>query len=201
MGDSQKQRCGFNLSHVFPSECGIRNGVLVTVKQLPVAAAGCTLTHVEQQGESGGIKERQRGSRGGPAADQLKVKLKRNGGRRRRRACGGRSSNESFMGLVTGHQSQASAPAPTHGSPLLGKNLSPILNNSLRSHSLPPEGLVSWRHQRGDLTAPERSEFFYPPASLHPPIHTHTHTHTHTHKIIPANSLIHASCSAVPPLG
>lgn len=45
----------------------------------PVAA----LTHVERQGESGGIKEKQRGSRAGPAADQLKVKLKRNGGRRR----------------------------------------------------------------------------------------------------------------------
>lgn len=64
------------LFSAFPSECGIRNDVLVTVKQLPVEAAGCTLTHVEQHGESEGIRERQRGSGAGPAADQLKVRLK-----------------------------------------------------------------------------------------------------------------------------
>lgn len=108
---------------------------------------------------------------------------------------------ESFMRLVMGHQSQASAPPPTHGPPTPPPclNLSPILNNSLRSHSLPPEGLVSWRHQRDDLTAPERSgfssSFFYPAATLHP------QTRATTHTIIPANSLIRASCSAVPPLG
>lgn len=45
----------------------------------PVAA----LTHVERQGESRGIKDRQWRSRAGPAADLLKVKLKRNGGTRR----------------------------------------------------------------------------------------------------------------------
>lgn len=117
MGASQKKRRGFILSHVFPSDRGIRNDVLVTVKRLPVEAAGCTLTHVEQQGEGGGIKGGRRGSGAGPAADQLKAKLKRNGGRRRRRVRGGRSSNESFMGLVTGHQSQASTPPPTHGRP------------------------------------------------------------------------------------
>lgn len=53
MGDSQKQRCGFNLRVLNkkrrPCHCH---------KQLPVEAAGCTLTHVEQQGEKGGIKER-----------------------------------------------------------------------------------------------------------------------------------------------
>lgn len=64
------------LFSAFPSECGIRNDVLVTVKQLPVEADGCTLTHVEQHGESEGIRERQRGSGAGPAADQLKVRLK-----------------------------------------------------------------------------------------------------------------------------
>lgn len=84
----------------------------------------------------------------------------------------------------------ASAPSinpSTHPCPPLCPNhtkisvpLSPILNNSLHSHSLPPEGLVSWRHQRDDLTAPERSEFFYPPATLHPPIHTQAPPHTHT---------------------
>lgn len=49
-------------------------------RRRPVEAAGRALTHVEQQDESGGIKRE-----AAREADQLKVKLKRDGGRRRRR--------------------------------------------------------------------------------------------------------------------
>lgn len=111
--------------------------------------------------------------------------------------------------LVTGHRSSAAAgrqalhphmdPRP-HPSPYPSPNpsphrsphpscpckiLSPTLNNSARSRSLPPEGLVSWRHQWDDLTAPERSGVFFfffsfthpspQPPFTHPPMpHTHT---------------------------
>ena len=54
-----------------------------------------------------------------------------------------------------------------------------ILNNSPCSHSLPPEGLVSWRHQQDNLTVPERSESFPSTPPTPPP------------------SLIHVSFSAV----
>lgn len=103
------------------------------------------------------------------------------------RACGGRSSNESFMGLVTGDQSQASTPPPTHEAP--------ILNNSLCSHSLPPEGLVSWRHQRDDLTAPERSGFFFSSSPSHPPAHPSTHRCNYTYNLT-KNDLCQQSCAS-----
>lgn len=70
---------------------------------------------------------------------------------------------------------------PTVGKKKKKKNVAPIVNNSHRSHSLPPEGLVSWRRQQGDLTAPERSAAHtrsHKNTSM--PAYTHTHTHTKT---------------------
>lgn len=108
--------------------------------------------------------------------------------------------------LVTEHWSSAAGrqalhphmdprPQPSRCPSCPCKILSPTLNNSVRSRSLPPEGLVSWRHHWDDLTAPERSGvfsvfffFFYP--SSQPPF-THTHL-CHTHVQINL-SLIHKS--------
>lgn len=194
MGDSQKQHYSFNLSCVFPSECRIRNGVLVAVKQLTVEACGCTDTC----GATGWECRNKRETVTERSMAESKTKEEW------RKEEEDPSSNESFMGLVTGHQSQASTPPPTHGSPTTPPlhSLCPILNNSLCSHSLPPEGFVSWRHQRDDLTAPERSRFFlfvfFSPlaASIYSSTHIHTYIQPQTHTwIIPANSLICVSCS------
>lgn len=71
------------------------------------------LTHVERQGESVGIRETvSEQSRASSRSAERKTKEEW-----REEEEEGPSSNESFMGVVTGHQSQASTPPPTHGTP------------------------------------------------------------------------------------
>lgn len=98
---------------------------------------------------------------------------------------GGDPPTKASWGLSGGISPRRQPPSThTWTLPPFSQNLSPILNNSLCSHSLPPEGLVSWRHQRDDLTAPERSRFIYLFLATHQsPIHTHTHTHMPFHQI------------------
>lgn len=162
---TQQQRRGhhgFIFKPALLLECETGSNVLVTVKPLPAEACQRRrLWHMWSIGVAGGRSQR-------------------------------RTKLAAALVLVTGHRSSVAGrqalhphmdPRPHPSCPC--KIFTPILNNSVLSRSLPPEGLVSWRHHWDDLTAPERSgDFFFHPLShpLHIHLcHTYTQAHTHAH--------------------